>query len=138
MPKLSANDYRVRVDSATPGTFAEVLGQISCTIDRGEISFNTSDKASTVDTTGRALRTYGLSLEYKPDLPDTTGHGRLETIFASGAATVIQVVKVGTPTVVFACSMRVASMGQTAAQNDTKAITVTFAPLAAPSTDALS
>ena len=96
MAKLSSNEYRVRVDSATPGTFAEVAGQISVTLDRGETSFSTIDKSALVETTGRAMRNYSLSLEYRPDLPDAAGHTRLETIFASGAATVIQVVKTGT------------------------------------------
>lgn len=138
MPKLSANDYRVRVDSATPGTFAEVAGQISVTVDRGEVSFSTIDKASTVEVTGRAMRTYGLSLEYRPDLPDASGHARLETIFVSGASTVIQVVKIGTPTVVFACAMRVSAMNTGKPINDVNSINVTFVPTAAPTTDALS
>lgn len=138
MPKLSANDYRVRVDSATPGTFTEVAGQISVTVDRGETSFSNIDKASTVETTLRALRTYGLSLEYRPDLPDANGHARLETIFASGAATNIQVVKVGTPTVVFQCQMRVSAMNTGSPLNDVNTINVTFVPTAAPTTDTLS
>lgn len=137
MPKLSANDYRVRVDSATPGTFTEVAGQISVTVDRGEVSFSTIDKASTVEVTGRAMRTYGLSLEYRPDLPDASGHGRLETIFTSGAATNIQVVKIGTPTVVFQCAMRVSAMNTGTPINDVNSVNVTFVPTAAPTTDAL-
>jgi hypothetical protein len=138
MAKLSANDYRVRVDSATPGTFAEVAGQISVTVDRGEVSFSTIDKASAVETTGRALRTYGLSLEYRPDLPDASGHARLEAIFLSGASTIIQVVKIGTPTVVFACAMRVSAMNTGKPINDVNSINVTFVPTAAPTTDTLS
>lgn len=137
MAKLSSNEYRVRVDSATPGTFAEVAGQISVTLDRGETSFSTIDKTSLVETTGRAMRNYSLSLEYRPDLPDAAGHTRLETIFASGAATVIQIVKVGTPTVVFACSMRVASMNTGSPLNDVNTVNVAFTPVAAPSTDLL-
>lgn len=139
MPKLSANDYRLRVDSATPGTFTEVAGQISVTVDRGEVSFSTVDKASTVEVTGRAMRTYGVSLEYRPDLPDASGHGRLETIFASGAATNIQVWRVtGTPAAVFQCQMRVSAMNTGKQLNDVNAINVTFVPTAAPTTDALS
>ena len=135
MAKLSSNDYRVFIDTAS--VFSAVAGQISTTVDRGETSFSAIDKASVVEVTGRAMRNYSLSLEYRPDLPDAAGHTRLETIFASGAATVIQVVKTGTPTVVFACSMRVASMNTGSPLNDVNTVNVAFTPVAAPSTDVL-
>lgn len=138
MPKLSSNDYRLRVDSATPGTFTEVAGQISVSIDRGEVSFSTIDKASTVETTGRALRNYAVSLEYRPDLPDANGHARLQAIYDSGASTVIQVVKVGTPTVVFACPMRCTSLSMGSPLNDVITYTASFTPTGAPTTDTLS
>jgi predicted secreted protein len=138
MPKLSANDYRLRVDSSSPGTFAEVAGQISVTIDRGEVNFSNIDKASTVETTLRAMRNFAVSLEYRPDLPDANGHGRLEAIYASGASTVIQVVKVGTPTVVFSCPMRVSAFNFGSPLNDVNTINVTLTPTAAPTVDALS
>lgn len=138
MPKLSANDYRLRVDSSSPGSFAEVAGQISVTIDRGEVNFSNIDKGSTVETTLRAMRNYALSLEYRPDLPDANGHGRLQTIYDSGASTVIQVVKVGTPTVVFSCPMRVTAFNFGGPLNDVATINVTFTPTGAPTVDALS
>ena len=137
MPKLSANDYRLRVDSATPGTFTEVAGQISVNVDRGEVPYAITDKASTVEITARAVRTYIVNLEYRPDLPDASGHGRLETIFTSGAATNIQVIKIGTPTVVFQCQMRISVMNTGSPINDVNSINVTFVPTAAPTTDAL-
>ncbi len=138
MPKLSANDYRLRVDSSTPGTFTEVAGQISVSIDRGETSFSTIDKAALVETTGRAMRNYAVSLEYRPDLPDANGHSRLEAIYASGASTQIQIVKVGTPTVVFQGAMRVATMNAGKPLNDVVNVTAAFTPTAAPTVDALS
>lgn len=140
MPKLSANNYRLFIDSASPGTFNQLAGQISHTIDRGEVSFSTIDKASTVETTERAMRNYQLSTEYKPDLPDANGHGRLETIYASGASTVIQIRKApfGTGDVMFACAMRVSAMNGSSPMNDTHTTSVTFTPTAAPTTDALS
>ena len=70
MPKLSANNYRVFIESATTGSFNVVAGQISHTIDRGEVSYSTVDKASTVEVTERAMRNYAMSMEYRPDLPD--------------------------------------------------------------------
>lgn len=138
MPKLSANDYRIRVDSATPGTFAEVAGQISASIDRGEVNFSNIDKASTVETTLRAMRNFAVSMEYRPDLPDVNGHDRLQTIYASGASTVIQLVKVGTPTVVFSCPMRVSAMNFGGPLNDVATINVTFTPTGAPTVDTLA
>lgn len=138
MPKLSANDYRLRVDSASPGTFSEVLGQTSVSIDRGEVSFSTIDKASTVETSGRAMRNYSVTLEYRPDLPDANGHARLQAIYDSGAATQIQVVKTGAPTVVFQCAMRCTGLSLGSPINDVNTITATFTPTAAPSVDTLA
>ncbi len=139
MPKLSANDYRVLVDNGS-GTFNQVLGQISCSIDRGETSFSTIDKAALVETTGRAMRNYALSLEYRPDLPDTTGHTRLETVYTSGASTSIQIRKApfGAGDVVFACAMRVATMNAGKPLNDVVNVTAAFTPTAAPTTDTLA
>ena len=91
MAKLSSNDYRVFIDTAS--VFSAVAGQISTTVDRGETSFSTIDKSALVETTGRAMRNYNLALEYRPDLPDTAGHTRLETVYASGAAIGVQVRK---------------------------------------------
>ncbi len=140
MPKLSANNYRVFIDSATPGTPAQLGGQISHTIARGAVSSATIDKASTVETTARAMRNYQLTTEYKPDLPDANGHGRLETIYASGASTVIQIRKAPFETgdVVFACPMRVSAMNGASPLNDTHNTSVTFTPTGAPTTDTLA
>lgn len=140
MAKLSANDYRVFIESATPGTFNQVLGQTSVSVDRGEVSFSTIDKASAVETSGRAMRNYSVTLEYRPDLPDATGHTRLETFFASGAALNIQIRKApfATGDIVYACSTRVANMSLGSPINDVNTLTATFATLAAPSTDTLA
>ena len=140
MPKLSANNYRVWIESSTGGTFNEVAGQISASIDRGEVNFSNIDKASTVETTARAIRNYTVSMEYRPDLPDTNGHTRLETIFASGAANGVQLRKApfSGSDVVFACSMRVSAMNFGSPLNDVSTINATFASLAAPSTDLLA
>jgi hypothetical protein len=140
MPKLSANNYRVYIESATPGAFNEVAGQISVTVDRGEVNFSNIDKASTVETTARAMRNYAVSMEYRPDLPDTNGHTRLETLFANGAANGVQVRKspFAGGDVVFACSMRVGAMNFGSPLNDVNTINATFASLAAPSTDLLA
>jgi hypothetical protein len=140
MPKLSANNYRVFIESATTGSFNVVAGQISHTIDRGEVSYSTVDKASTVEVTERAMRNYAMSMEYRPDLPDANGHARLETIYASGASAGVQVRKspFASGDVVFACIMRVASMGASSPLNDVHATTVSLTPTAAPSTDLLA
>jgi hypothetical protein len=140
MPKLNANDYRLFIESATPSTFNAVAGQISVSIDRGEVSFSTIDKASAVETTGRAMRNYAVSCEYRPDLPDTNGHTRLETFFGTGNALNIQVRKspFGTGDSVYTASVRVSAMNTGAPLNDVSNITATLTALAAPSVDALS
>lgn len=140
MPKLNANDYRLFIESATPGTFNAPAGQISVTTDRGEVSFSTIDKASAVETTGRAMRTYNLSLEYRPDLPDTNGHTRLETFYGTGNALNVQIRKspFGTSDSVYTASVRVSAMNTGSPLNDVNTTTATLTALAAPSVDALS
>jgi hypothetical protein len=138
MAKLSSNDYRIFIDTAS--VFSAVAGQISTTVDRGETSFSAIDKASVVEVTGRAMRNYSVALEYRPDLPDTAGHTRLETVYASGAAIGVQVRKspFAVGDVVFACSMRVASMNTSSPLNDVNTINAAFTPVAAPTTDTLA
>lgn len=140
MPKLSANDYRLFIESATPGTFNALLGQTSVSVDRGETSFSDIDKASTVETTRRAMRNYNVSVEYRPDLPDTTGHTRLETFYGTGAALNVQIRKspFASGDTVYAASVRVATMNTGAPLNDVSSITATLATLGAPSTDLLA
>lgn len=139
MPKLSSNDYRLFIESSTPGTFNALLGQTSVSVDRGEVSFSTIDKASAVEVTARAMRNYAVSCEYRPDLPDATGHSRLETFYASGNALNIQVRKApfGAGDSVYSASVRVASMALSSPLNDVNTTTVTLTTLAAPSIDAL-
>lgn len=142
MPKINANNLRLFVDNGS-GTFNVVAGQISTNIDRGEVSFATVDKASTIETSDRAMRNYQITTEIKPDLPDANGYTRIETLYASGAGNAYQVRKApyGVGDVVFACTnFRVSSMPSQMQLNDAASGSIVLVPAtgATVTTDALS
>lgn len=75
------NDYKLFIESSTPGTFNVIKGQGS---------LEKSAKADTIDTTSKddypyktkapGSRDASISLDIKVNLPDATGYGRLETL----------------------------------------------------------
>lgn len=80
MGKKLGNDYRLWVESATPGTYNMLKGQLSMT---------QNGQAGTIDTTSKDDFPYGtsapgtrsgsISCECIPDLPDANGFTRLES-----------------------------------------------------------
>jgi hypothetical protein len=79
--KKLGNDYRLWVESATPGTYNMVKGQMGLT---------QNGQGSTIDTTSKDDFPYGtqapgtrngsISVECIPDLPDPNGFTRIETL----------------------------------------------------------
>lgn len=112
MAKGLGNNYRLWVESATPGTFSEVKGNTDLSISR---------KGSTIDTSGKSdfpygtqaggLRSGSIAFACVPDLPDANGYTRLETLVNATVPTPfnIQIRKNGSSGVsgdaVFECSV---------------------------------
>lgn len=80
MAKKLGSDYRLWIESATPGTYNMI---------KGNVSLSYAASGSTIDTTSkddypfstRAAGQRDLSIDFEivPDLPDATGYTRFET-----------------------------------------------------------
>jgi hypothetical protein len=144
--KLNGNDYRLFVESATPGTYAELKGQ-------GDMELN--ETSSTTDTTTKDEFPYGssmagarsltLSVNVVPNLPDAGGYTRLETIAKAAVSTSVklQIRKGGSAgvspgDVVHECVWNITGRPRSFGQGGAVTGSFTFANAAAPTVDALA
>lgn len=137
------NDYRLWVESTTPGTYNLVLGQQSLSYGR---TANTID-ISTKDNTPYAASAPGLfdvsvTLDGIADLPDTTGFTRVETLFKAQTATKFQIRKGGAAGAdadkVLAATFYILDFSVDFAQNDAVKYKLALGLASAPTTDALA
>jgi predicted secreted protein len=143
--KKLGNDYRVWIESSTPGTYNEIKGNTSLTINRNGATIDTSSKENfPYATQAGGMRTMSISATFRPDLPDATGYGRLVTL-ANGATSTpfnIQIRKGGSAgadaDAVFEGSLYATDLNDTMSQNAVVETSATFVIAAAPTTDALS
>jgi predicted secreted protein len=145
MAKKLGNDYRLWIESATPGTYNEIKGNTTLTRNRSGSTIDTSSKENfPYGTQAAGMRTMSIGATFRPDLPDANGYGRLETLANSATATPfnVQIRKGGsagaTPgDVVFAGSVYVTDFSDSQNQNAVVEVTCTFVLAAAPETDTL-
>lgn len=146
MTKKLGNDYRLWIESATPGTYAEIKGNTSLKINRNAELIDTSTKSDyPYGTQAPGLKSLTADATIYPDLPDTTGYGRLETIAlaTTQAANKFQIRKNGssgaTPgDVVFEGSMYVGNFNTDFPKNGAVQCDFQLTLAAAPVTDALA
>jgi hypothetical protein len=143
--KKLGNDYRIWVESATPGTFNEIKGQVSTTINRSGGTIDTGSKSDfPYGTAAPGSRSLSIPFTIRPDLPDANGYTRLETLALAAvqAPFNIQIRKGGSAgsgtDVVFACSVYVTDFNTPMDQNSVVAVSGTFVAAAAPTTDVLA
>jgi hypothetical protein len=75
------NDYRLWIESSTPGTFHEIKGQQDLEEEGTAQTYDTSSKDNfPYATSAPGLRSLNLSLTLLPDPLDTNGYGRLEAV----------------------------------------------------------
>ncbi len=145
MAKKLGNDYRVWLETVTPGTYAIIKGNQDLSINRegGTIDISTKDDFPYAAQAAGA-RSVSITASFIPDLPDATGYTRLMTLANALVATPfnIQVRKGGTAgvtgDVVFECSVYCTTNNTAAAQNSAVGVSVTFVAATAPTTDALA
>lgn len=146
MAKKLGNDYRLWVESATPGTYNEVKGgqDLSVTQSGGTIDTSTKDDFPW-GTQAPGLRSVSIGFNLVPNLPDPNGYTRLETLANAASATPINIqIRKGGSTgvspgdVVFAGSCYVSEWNQSYGQNDAVKATGTLVSAAAPTTNALA
>jgi hypothetical protein len=146
MAKKLGNDYRLWIESATPGTYNMIKGQqdLSWNQSGGAIDTSTKDDFP-YGTQGPGLRSISIPYNLLADLPDANGYTRMETLSNAAVATPfnIQIRKGGsagvTPgDVVFACSVYNTDFNVSAGQNDSVKATGTLVAAAAPTINALA
>jgi hypothetical protein len=88
--KKLGNDYRLWIESATPGTYNMLKGQQDLSINRSSSPIDTSTKDDfPYGTSAPGLRSLSVPFTIIPDLPDANGYTRMETAaLASTAAAV--------------------------------------------------
>lgn len=142
MAKKLGNDYRLWIESTTPGTYNEIKGQTALKINRSAASIDTSTKDDfPYGTQAPGLKTLTIDSEVYPDLPDATGFGRLETIAAGSNPVKFQIRKGGSTgdsdDIVFAANMYVNNFNTDFGKNDVVKSDFQLSLESAPTVDAL-
>jgi hypothetical protein len=143
--KKLANDYRLWIESATPGTYNMIKGQQDLSISRNAAQIDTTTKDDyPYGTSAPGNRQLSINCSCIPDLPDANGYTRLETqaLLAVPAATKFQIRKNGSSgaspaDVVFEGSMYITDFNDDMGQNKAVGKSFTLTAAAAPVTDAL-
>lgn len=146
MAKKLGSDYRLWIESATPGTYNQILGNQALSISR---SGQTIDMATKDDGAygAQAAGSKGLSLQagFIPNLPDTTGYDRFQALARASTTAPfnVQIRKGGssgaTPAdVVFLCSMYCTQDDNDFAMNAGMTAGFTLVAAAAPTTDLIA
>jgi predicted secreted protein len=140
MPQLDGNEYRLRIESTTPGTYNEIAGQQGLTKSGSTNLIDVSTKASGAYALQRVgKRNVTITCEGLADLPDANGYTRLETRAnqAIQAPTMFRIVKLPS-TVVFEASMYIGNFEGEFPQDGNVPYSFTLTLAAAPVTDTLS
>lgn len=140
MAQLDGNEYRLRIESTTPGTYTEIAGQQGLTMDGSTNLTDISTKSSGAYALQRpGKRTITINCEGLADLPDTTGLSRLISRAQASpqVPTLFRIVK-GLSTVVFEASMYIGNLNTEYPQDGNVAYSFTLTLAAAPVTDSLA
>ena len=146
MAKKLANDYRLWIESATPGTYNMIKGQQDLSVTRNGQQIDTTSKDDfPYGTSAPGTRQLSLSVSILPDLPDANGYTRLETqaLAASPVPVNFQIRKNGASgadpaDVVFKGSFYITDFNHDLGQNNAVKATCTLVASAAPTTDVLA
>lgn len=145
MAKGLGNNYYLWLESSTPGTYNYIKGQRNLKRSNSSGKIDTSSKETfPYGTSAPGARDVALSLDIVPDLPDTNGYTRLETLCNAAVPSPfnIQIRKGGTAgaggDVVFAASMYGNLSGHDFPQNGAVGVTLELSLAAAPTTDVLA
>lgn len=146
MAKKLGNDYRLWIESATPGTYNMIKGQQDLSVNQSGGTIDTSTKDDfPYGTQGPGLRSISIPFSCIPDLPDANGYTRFETLVNAVVSTPfnIQIRKGGsagvTPgDVVFAGSVYGTDISTSFGQNASVQLSGTLVSAAAPTTNLLA
>jgi hypothetical protein len=144
--KKLGNDYRLWIESATPGTYSEIKGQHDMTVNRQTQQIDTSSKDDfPYGTSAPGLKTMTINCEIGPDLPDANGYTRLETEALSATPTPVnfQIRKGGSAgadpaDTVLEASFYIGDFNTSMGKNAQLLVNFTLTLAAAPTTDVLA
>ncbi len=141
MAKKLGNNYRLYIQSATPGTYNVIAGQQDLSYDRKSNQIDTSDKNNApYGTSAAGLFDISVKLDGIADLPDANGFTRAETLFKAQTAEKFQIRKTpfGNSDQIFECVCNMVEFSINYGQNDVVKYSLGLAPDSAPTVDALS
>lgn len=145
MGKKLGNDYRLLIDSATPGTPAMIKGQQDLSISQSGGTIDTTSKDDyPYGTAAPSTRSISISVSLIPDLPDANGYARLEAVATAPVATpvIVEIRKGGasggTSDIVFKGSVYITDFNQSFGQNDAVKATCTLVAASAPTINTLA
>lgn len=143
MAKLLGTDYRLWIESTTPGTYNEIKGQTKIKVTRAGNQVDTTTKdGGGYETSMSGTKKVTLDVELIPSLPDATGYTRMATLFAAGTQVKFQIRKGGSAgasgDVTFEALMNIASLDEQSDINQPVSATSQLTLAAAPVTDTLA
>ena len=146
MAKKLGNDYRLWIESVTPGTYNEIKGNQDLSISRDGGTIDTSAKSDfPYGTSAPGLRQLSVQASFIPDLPDANGYTRLMTLVNAATTTPINLqIRKGGATgvapgdVVLQGAFYATQANEGLGQNAPVTANVTFVAASAPTTDALA
>ena len=146
MAKLLGNNYRLWLESATPGTYNEIKGQSNLVVNRSSSLIDTSSKDDgAYGTQAPGLKSLTIDVTLVPNLPDANGYTRLQTaaLASPTTASLFQIRKNGSTgadpaDVVFQASMYIANLNNTLNKNAAVDASFQLSLAAPPTIDALA
>lgn len=143
MAKKLGNDYRVWIESATPGTYNQIAGQRSLSYSRSSQQIDVSDKNnSPYALTAAGLFDVQINFDGVADLPDANGYTLLETKFKAQTSWKFQIRKGGSSGLdadkVFEATCNILELSNSFEQNGVVGYSCRLGLASAPTTDALA
>lgn len=144
MAKKLGNDYRLWIEGATAGTYAEIKGQTTLKISRQSGTIDTSTKDDfPYGTQAPGLKTLTVDVELYPNLPDANGFTKFETSSQGSTPVNFQIRKGGSSgaspaDTVFEASMYIGNFDTDMSKNDVVKVTAQLTLAAAPTKDTLA
>jgi hypothetical protein len=144
--KKLGNDYRIWIESTTPGTFNLIKGNQDLAINREGSTIDTTTKEDFPwGTAAPGTRSLSVTASFIPDLPDANGYTRLMDLAGAGTSTPIPIqIRKGGSTgadpadTVFECNMYATTTSTPMGMNAPVTANVTFVAAEPPTIDELA
>jgi hypothetical protein len=134
--KRLGRNCKLLVESAVPGTFNALSGNVNLSVSRSGNTVDTSTKDDfPYGSQASGLQNVSITATFRPDLPDANGYDRMVTLITGGSPFNIQI-KDGA-TVVFQCSVYSTGRNNDLNQADAGEVSLTLVAAAAPTIDDL-